>query len=160
MIKNTKVLLLIMMIIPWFSIYLMDKKEFKRFIPGSIFISLVVRMESYLAEKRRWWWFYDKLFPKFRGETPLIWGPFLVGSLWILKFTYGKFYTYMLLNLLIDAFFSYPLVNWFQKLGVASLVRLSRMKLLSIFTFKALLLYAFQFIKEEYVGRKDNSQKG
>ncbi|WP_078434704.1 hypothetical protein [Metabacillus halosaccharovorans] len=158
MLKYSKILLLIMMILPWFTIPLMDRRTFKRFLPASIFISLVVRLESYLAESRRWWWIYEKLHPRLRGETPVLWGPFIVGSLWILRFTYGKFYLYMLLNLIIDAFFSYPLLNFFQKLGFGSLVRLSRVKLLLIFMFKAVLLYGFQFVKEEYFVKKDEAE--
>ncbi len=159
MVKHTRLLLLVMMVVPWVSVLLMDKRTFRQFLPASILISLVVRLESYLAEKRKWWWIYDKLHPKVRGETPLIWGPFIIGSMWILKFTYGKFYIYLLLNLLIDALFSFPFLNWFQKLGVGSLVRLSRVKLLLIFMFKALLLYGFQYVKEQYIDGNDETQK-
>ncbi|MCM3160036.1 hypothetical protein [Metabacillus litoralis] len=149
MLKYSRLLLFLMMILPWFSLPVIDKKSFKRFYPASLFISIIVWLESFIAKKRRWWWFYERIHPKIRGETPLIWGPFFIGSLWIMKFTYGKFYLYLLINLLVDSFFSFRLVNWFQKLGISSLVRMNRLQLLFVFQFKALLLYGFQFIKEK-----------
>ena len=52
------------------------------------------------------------------------------------------------LNLAIDGAFTYGLVYYLQKLGIASLVRLKKINLLLIFTVEALLLYGFQIIKD------------
>lgn len=40
-----------MMILPWFSLPFIDKKSFKRYYPASIFISIIVWLESYIAKK-------------------------------------------------------------------------------------------------------------
>jgi hypothetical protein len=123
----------------------------KRFLPAGLFIALVVRLESSIAKKQGWWWFYEKLHPKLIGEFPLIWGPFLIGSMWILKFTYGKFNTFMIINVIVDTIFTYPLVNLLQKMGIASLVRLKRIQLSLLFLIKSLLLYSFQSFKDKLV---------
>lgn len=146
--KYSKSLLLLMMILPWFTVPLMGKEAFKRFLPAGLFISLIVRIVNFIAKKRKWWWWYQTLHPKISGVFPFIWGPFLIGSMWILKLTYGKFFRYMLLNLAIDGAFTYGLVYYLQKLGIASLVRLKKINLLLIFTVEALLLYGFQIIKD------------
>jgi hypothetical protein len=147
--KYSKLLLLIMMILPWFTIPLLGKDAFKRFLPAGLFIALVVRIVNFIAKKRRWWWWYETLTPKMSGIIPFMWGPFLVGSLWILKLTYGKFFRYMLLNLSVDGVFTYGLVNLLQKFGIASLVRMKKTQLMYVFMIEALLLYGFQFIKEK-----------
>jgi len=85
------------------------------------------------------------------GIVPFLWGPFIVGSLWILKLTYGKFIKYIILNLIVDSIFTYFLVSWLRKLGIASLVRLKKYQLSLLFFLKSLLLYGFQFIKEESI---------
>jgi hypothetical protein len=146
--KHPKPLLLALLILPWFSLPLLGKQSINRFSPASIFISLFVRLERIVAEKRRWWWVYEKLSPKLVGEFPLIWGPFLVGSMWILKLTYGRFYLYMISNLIVDTLFTYPFVNICKKLGILSLVRLKKYQLSLLFFFKSLLLYGFQYTKE------------
>ncbi|APH05704.1 hypothetical protein [Bacillus weihaiensis] len=148
MIRNRKFLLFLLMIIPWLTIPLLGKKSFIRFLPASIFITTVVKLEDMLAEKRRWWWFYEKIHPKIGGNTPFIVGPFFIGSMWILKFTYGKFYIYLLINTILDSLFTYVLTNSLQRLGIASLVRLTRVQLSGLFFIKSLLLYGFQYMQE------------
>jgi hypothetical protein len=110
---------------------------------------MVVRIVNFIAKKRKWWWWYQTLHPKLSGVIPFIWGPFFIGSLWILKLSYGKFFRYMLLNLTIDSAFTYGLVYYLQKYGIASLVRLKKINLLLIFSLEALLLYGFQYFKEK-----------
>ncbi len=143
--KYSKLLLLLMMILPWFSLQLMGKSSVKRFLPAGLFISCVVRIINFIAKKQKWWWWYEKLHPKVSGVTPFILGPFLIGSMWILKLTYGKFFRYMTLNLIIDSLFTFFGVKWLQKFGIASLVRLNKIQLLLIMTIEALVLYLFQY---------------
>jgi hypothetical protein len=147
--KYSKSLLLLLMILPWFSVPLLGKDAFKRFLPAGLFISLVVRMVNFVAKKRRWWWWYETLHPKMSGVIPFMWGPFLIGTLWILKWTYGKFLRYITLNIIVDGAFTYGLVYYLQKFGIASLVRMKKTPLMFIFMVEALLLYGFQFFKEK-----------
>jgi hypothetical protein len=142
-----------MMILPWFTIPWLGKSAFKRYLPAGLFISLMVRIINIIAKKRKWWWWYETLHPKLSGVVPFIWGPFLVGSVWILKWTYGKFFRYMILNSIVDSMFTYIIVHYLTKLGIASLVRMKKIQLMYVFTVFAILLYIFQFLRE-YVQRK------
>lgn len=147
--KLSKAILLSLLILPWLTIPLLGGKTVKRFFLATTFISLVVRAESILAKKRRWWWVYEKIHPKLSGEFPLIWGPFFVGTMWILKLTYGKFFVYLITNLVTDTIFAYPFMNVCKRLGLGSLVRLKKYQLSIVFFVKSLLLYGFQFLKEK-----------
>ncbi|WP_262383080.1 hypothetical protein [Bacillus infantis] len=146
--KVAKALLPAMMVLSWFTIPLLGKKAIKRFLPASILMALVVWLEGKLARKRNWWWYYVKIHPKLSGGFPLIWGPFLIGSIWILHFTFGKFKWYLLLNLVVDTIFTYKLVDILNNLGIASLVRLKKYQLSILFFVKSILLYGFQKIRE------------
>lgn len=158
-IKYSKSLLLLVMILPWFTVPILGKDTFKRFLPAGLFISLVVRIVNFIAKKRRWWWWYETLSPKMSGVIPFMWGPFLVGSMWILKWTYGKFFRYMLLNLVVDGMFTYGLVYYLHKFGIASLVRMKKIQLMYVFIFEALLLYGFQFLKEKVLVKVSIKEK-
>lgn len=147
--RRPKIILIIMLIFPWITLPLLGKETIKRFFLAALFISLVVRVESIVARKRKWWWFFEKIHPNLSGEFPLIWGPFFIGSMWILKFTYGKLITYIITNLTIDTLFTYPLISILKKQGVGSLVRLKKYQLSILFFFKSLILYAFQFLREK-----------
>jgi hypothetical protein len=87
--------------------------------------------------------------PKLQGGLPLTWGPFLIGSMWILKLTYGKFLIYLITNLIIDTLFTYPFVTFLKRQGIASLVRLKKYQLSMLFFLKSILLYGFQNLKEK-----------
>lgn len=133
---------------------MLGRATVKRYLLATVFISIVVRIECIFAKKRKWWWVYEKLTPKLSGEFPLIWGAFFVGTMWILKLTYGKFFVYMFTNLIVDSIFAYPFMNFFKKFGLASLVRFKKYQLSLIFFVKSLLLYGIQYLKEASQGRK------
>src|SRR4051812_16639939 len=106
--RKNKMILLVIMILPWLSMPFIGKRTIKRFYPGALFICVWVFFESMIAKKRTWWRFYEKLTPTGTGEMPLIIGPFFVGSLWILKFTFGNIIRYFFVNLIFDFLFVYP----------------------------------------------------
>jgi hypothetical protein len=142
--RKNKMILLAMMILPWLSMPFIGKRTFKRFYPGALFICIWVFFENIIAEKKAWWRFYESFGPKLMGIVPLIIGPFFVGSLWILKFTFGNFIRYFIVNFVIDMIFVFPGVFVLKKLGIASLVRLKSYQLLSIFLGKLIIMYGFQ----------------
>ncbi len=137
-----------MAILPWLTAPFIGSKAIKRFLPGAIFMCIYVTAEGYLAEKRKWWWFPFTGKPNVLGEMPLILGPFFVGSLWILKYTYGKFTIYSLLNIVVDSLFTFFVLDWFKKIGYVTLVRFNKFQLSLIFLVKSILMYAFQYIYE------------
>ncbi|MGJ7912645.1 hypothetical protein [Neobacillus sp. LXY-1] len=158
--KILKSILLALMVLPWLTIPLMGKASFKRFLPAGLFIASLVWITNFIAKKRRWWWWYEKLNPRLSGVIPFMFGPIFVGSLWILKWTYGKFFRYLGLNLIFDSFFTYVVVYYLKKFGIASLVRMTKLQLMYVFTVLVFLLYSFQYIKEWIAGRKKDNFSG
>ncbi|MBW8347864.1 hypothetical protein K0H71_00195 [Bacillus sp. IITD106] len=153
--RYNKLLLLLMLIFSWFSLLSLGKNSFKRFLPAGIFIAFVTRLENVMAKKRTWWWWYEKLHPKLSGSFPFVWGPFMVSSMWILRFTYGKLFRYLLVNLIADSIFVYILIDkWLTKWGIASLVRMKKMQLSLLLFIDSLILYGFQFLIEKMRGNK------
>ncbi|WP_257008237.1 hypothetical protein [Bacillus sp. FJAT-45350] len=142
--KNTNKYILLMTILPWLTFPLIGSKSLKKFLPGALFMCLYVFNEGRLGEKKKWWWFHFNVKPNVLGEIPLIIGPFFVGSLWILKYTFGKFKLYLLVNLLIDSVFTFFIMDWLKKIGYASLVRLTKVQLSVVFLIKSVLMYGFQ----------------
>jgi hypothetical protein len=153
--KFSKAILLSILILPWLTVPLLGRTTVKRFFLATIFISMVVRLESIIAKKRRWWWVYEKIHPKLSGEFPLIWGPFFVGTMWILKLTYGKFFVYLITNSIIDSIFAYPFLTICKNIGLGSLVRMKRYQLSLVFFVKSLLLYGAQYLQEKVQGKSE-----
>lgn len=152
--RRHKNFIILLAILPWLSVPFLSGKTLKKFIPGVSFITLYVIAEGWLAEKKKWWWFFHKAKPNVLGELPLIAGPFIVGSFWTLKLTYGNFKRYFITNLIIDSFFTYIMVGVFKRMGYATLVRLSKFKLSLLFLIKSLSMYGFQYGYELYITKR------
>lgn len=88
--KYSKTLLSLTMIMPWVTAPLLGKKTLEFYLPAAIFIALMVRLANVVAKKRKWWWWYETLHPRLSGVIPFMLGPFFVGSIWILKWTYWE----------------------------------------------------------------------
>ncbi|PGT84693.1 hypothetical protein COD11_10230 [Bacillus sp. AFS040349] len=151
--RHTRLYITLMTILPWLSIPLLNKKTFKRFLPGSLFMCLYLLAEGSLAQKKKWWWFPFSVKPNVLAELPLIIGPFFIGSLWVLKYTFGKFNLYIFINIIIDSIFTYIAISWFKKIGYVSLVRLSRIQLSLLFLAKSIFMYGFQVLYEKLFNR-------
>ncbi|TRZ39556.1 hypothetical protein CEQ21_00870 [Niallia circulans] len=153
--KYKKSMALLILLAPWLSAPLLGKASIKRFLPAGIFISFIVHMFNIIAKKRKWWFWYQVLSKQITWVFPFTWGPFLVGSLWILKYTYGKFFSYLVLNLLVDSAFTYLFVSFFKKINIFALSKFKKIQLLSIFMIDTLLLYLFQFFLEKAKGEME-----
>jgi hypothetical protein len=156
--RRYKNFIILLAVLPWISVPFLGNKTLKRFLPGTLFITVYVTIEGWLAEKNKWWWFFHKKNPNMLGEVPLILGPFVVGTFWTLKLTYGNFKNYFITNLVVDSFFTYVMVYIFKKIGYVSLVRLNRFRLSLLFLIKSLALYGFQY-GYELLKEKQTSSK-
>ncbi|MFP7394845.1 hypothetical protein SFC57_14790 [Niallia circulans] len=58
--KYSKTLLILSMIVPWVTVPLLGKNTLKRYIAASTFIALMVRLTNIVAKRRKWWWWYEK----------------------------------------------------------------------------------------------------
>jgi hypothetical protein len=87
---------------------------FRRYSSVAILASLLVLIESYLAIPLKWWRVKGGITTKIFNDLSFILGPFFVGTIWIFRFTYGKFWSYLLLNIFMDVFLSYPITGYFK----------------------------------------------
>ena len=137
-------------ILSWVTLPLLGSKNIKRFLPASIFILLVEIFHAWIGKKQRWWVFYNRPKSFLFGEVPFQIGPFLAISMWILKWTYGKFIRFILLNGVINALFAYPFTYLARKFRYYTLVRFSNFQFFLYFFSKAFLLYGVQYLIENH----------
>lgn len=144
-----------MVILAWLTLPFLGLNNTKRFIPASLLIVFFEFINVLIGKRRKWWVFYNKPNSYLFNEFPFNIGPFLVGSMWILKWTYGNFKRFILLNAIVNSSFAFILVTLMEKLKVAKLVRLNHFQLFLYFFYKAPLLYLIQYI----IGNKNNFMK-
>ncbi|MCH6268014.1 MULTISPECIES: hypothetical protein [Neobacillus] len=135
------------LILPWFSIAFLPRKSLRQFFPVSIVASLFVTVLCLLAIPYKWWTVKGGWKGKLLNDSSFILGPFFVGTLWIFHFTFGKFKRYMLVNLIMDVLFSFPLSFLYQKLKLFTLVNFKPKHIFLSFISFSLIIYGFERLK-------------
>ncbi len=137
-----------MVLLSWLTLPLLGTRNIKRFLPASLLIFLVEMLHARYGKKHRWWVFYNKTKSPFFGELPFQIGPFLAVSLWFLKWTYGNFMQFILLNGISTANFTFLVTYFSKKFRYYRLVQINNFQFFLYFFSKAFLLYWFQYLIE------------
>jgi hypothetical protein len=148
--KNQWLLNIVMILLSWLTMPLLGWRSIKRFLPASILAVLLCSLDAQIGKKRRWWSFYNKPQSFIQNEFPFLIGPMLVMSLWTLKWAYGNFKMFIMLNAIGEAIFVSPITRFFTKLKLYKLVQFNEFQFFLYFFYKAFFLYGFQYLFEKY----------
>ena len=127
-----------MFMISWTSIMLLPKKEVKKYLPVTFFSASILLTETVLSTVFKWWKVKGGQKSLIINALSFIFGPFFAINIWIFHFTKNKFFPYVLVNLVFDLLFAYPLNILFQKVGFYKLTKFK-----SIHLFLTAFLYSF-----------------
>jgi hypothetical protein len=99
-----------------------------------------------------WWATKETVFPLV--NMPIFnYGSFLVGILWIFKFTYKRFWLFLATNAVIDFILTEPLDKWFVSRGILELYDITSFQLFFLATGNALYYIAINFGRKEKLVR-------
>ncbi|MEH7387755.1 hypothetical protein V7147_20490 [Bacillus sp. JJ1521] len=149
-IKIQRILNITMVIIAFSTVPFIGLQNLKRFLPVSILIGCIEVINAFIGKKRRWWVFYNKPNSYLFNEFPFNIGLFLVSSIWLMKWSYGKFTKFVFLNAIGNAFFAYPFAKFARKIKYFTLVRLNHLQFFFYFFSKVFLFYGLQYLFEKY----------
>ena len=96
--KNQWLMNIAMVLLSWLSLFFFGKRNIKRFLPASVLVIFLEALNVQFGKKQKWWVFYNKPKSYISGELPFNIGPFFVFSMWVLKWIYGNFKQFLLLN--------------------------------------------------------------
>lgn len=138
-----------LILISWATVIFLPKKSFFKYLPVSLFSSLITLTEYLLGSPRNWW--------KAKGGTKTIanngltftFGPYFVGNLWIFHLTYGRFWLYTLLNLILDYLLAYPFNSFFERINLYKLNKIKPINLCLISLSYSFVNYGFQLILDK-----------
>lgn len=102
-----------------------------------------------LAVPYKWWVVKGGWKVKILNDGSFIFGPFLVGTLWIFHLTFGNLKRYFGVNLIMDTLFSFPLSYLFQKLKLFKLVNFRPKHIFFSFITFSLIIYGYEVLKKE-----------
>jgi len=140
-----KIILWTSLILPWISLFAIKKSMVKRFMPVSILSALVVTIFYEIAYVYNWWTIKIKIVSWGNiTNVSFVYGLFLVGTLWIFRFTYGKLWLYFTANVIIDSVYIYLINDPLERTGLFTLVNVTKWQLVLLMSGVSLLLYAYQ----------------
>ncbi len=151
---NNQVILAAIVILSWLSLLFMRKEDIKRFMPVGLFATVTSAMILETGITLGWWAYPVKLFPF--QNVPYLYGPIPVATLWLLKFTYGRFWLYVGIDLLLNLFYTLAFEDYF--LGSRGVIQfLSVSPMLDVFMTSALgiVIYGYQVWQESIFVRSE-----
>lgn len=139
-------------ILPWASLIFLKKETVKRYMPVALFMTVIHSLAYQAAFYYNWWnesqsslFGWDTVIP-----VPWVYSPYLVVVIWVFRFTYGRFWLYMTVNILLDGFFMYAVYPIFQRFGfVSGESTLPTWVTLSIMTGFSVALYLYQMWQDD-----------
>ncbi|AGK54799.1 hypothetical protein B1NLA3E_15265 [Bacillus sp. 1NLA3E] len=138
----------VLILLPWLSLLFLGKRTIKHFFLAGLVTVIFEVFNAKIGQKRKWWFFYDKRNSFISNELPFSIGPYLPLSIWMLKFSYGNFKKFLLLNTISDGFFAFPLLKFLKKVKIVKLYRLNEVQFFLYLFYKAFSLYSVQYFVE------------
>jgi hypothetical protein len=135
--------------IPWLSLLFIGKRSMKRYSFAGVFIVVFEIINHLYGHKRKWWKFYDKPRLFIKDELPFSVGPYMPFSMWLLKFSYGNFKKFVLLNVIADGLFAFLFIDVLKKFKIIALNGLNHFQFFIYLHYKAYILYGVQYLFEK-----------
>lgn len=159
---SNKVLLWIMLVVPWSSLILMKPRSIKRYAPVVLLSMWLLTVTQEIAYTNNWWKNLDKIVSWGSiTNISLMYGTFSLGTYWIFYFTFGSFWIYLLTNAVIDGIWLIFIPPYFDQIGIFRFgPNMNAWILFLICTVQAVILYGYQVWQEgiykEEVNRNEN----
>ena len=145
-----------MFILPWFSLFFMRSKDVKRYMPSGLLSIVLTTMVHDVGVTLGFWVVHETTFP-FNEMMPYFYGTMPLMTIWVLKFTFGNYWKYMMTNIILDSGFVYLLLDYFYPVtGVYGLVGITPLQTLPISLLLAVIIYFYQIWQEKL---SDRSQR-
>lgn len=141
--------------LPLLSLFFIGKENLKRYMPVALFVTVINTLFYQAAYHFNWWrekgiFSWDQMIP-----VHWIYCAYLAATLWIFRFTYGRFWLYLLVNLLLDGGYTYLWYPIQQQLGLAATdITMSPLTTYALMTGVAIVIYGYQIWQESIFKEK------
>jgi len=146
-----------MFIVPWLTLFFMNKEDIKRYMPVGLMAIVTTTIIHDIGITLGFWVVLESAFPLYE-MLPYFYGNIPVLAMWVIKFTYGRFWLYVLTNTVLDIGFAFFILGkFFPTRGIYELVGISSLGVLSINYIHMVVLYSYQMWQEGIFVRSEKS---
>jgi hypothetical protein len=122
----------------------MKREDIKRYMPVALFAIVTTTIVHDVGIRYGFWEVRESAYPFF-VMMPYFYGSVPVLTMWIFKFTNGRFWIYMLVNAILDIGFAfYQLGVFFPSKGIYALVGITSFQVWLINIVHAISLYIYE----------------
>jgi hypothetical protein len=147
-----QIILWSLLILPWTSLLFLKMDTVRRYMPVALFMTVIHTLAYQAAYHYGWWeetgsslFGWDKVIP-----VPWVYGAYLAIVIWVFRFTFGKFWLYLIVNILLDGLFMYIVYPIWQRMGlVSSESTLPTIAVIAMMVGFALIIYLYQMWQDE-----------
>jgi hypothetical protein len=90
---SNQVILWSMLILPWLTLFFMPRADIKRWMPAALFVIVTNTLIVEAGVTWRIWETHENIYP-LNEMISFVYGALPIGAMWILKYTYGRFWLY------------------------------------------------------------------
>ncbi|NPV91219.1 MAG: hypothetical protein HPY50_10665 [Firmicutes bacterium] len=106
-----------MLLFPWTTLFFMKGEEIRRYLPVALFATATTALVVESGITLGLWNVQETFYPL--NQMPAyVYGAVPVVTLWIFRFTYGRFWLYLAVNAAFDFFFAYIFLPWLVRRGI------------------------------------------
>jgi hypothetical protein len=141
-----------MFIVPWQTLLFMKKEDMKRFMPAALFAIVTGMLIEDMGVARKLWEIKENIYP-LNELIPYTFGVFPVSVMWFLKFTFGRFWLYAIIETIMSIVFAYLIQPWLSNRGIRVLINATSFKALLPAFPHFTLIYLYQMWQEGIFAR-------
>lgn len=148
---SNKLILWLLLIVPWFTLLFMKKEGIKRYTPVTIFTSLLVTIVYEIAYTYKWWDILVTIVPW--GDITNVsyaYGIFFIGTMWIFYLTYDKLWIYLITNIVVDGIDAFLVRQFMESRNIIHYVNINKLNLFFVMFGLSLIAYIFNVWYEKY----------
>ncbi|MBP1971071.1 hypothetical protein J2Z83_003208 [Virgibacillus natechei] len=130
-------------IIPLVSLFFLGQTIIRRYISVALFVTVINTILYSIAWEYNWWRYEESLFNWDQvTPVPIIFSAYWVITIWIFRFTFRKFWVYLIVNIIANCLFGLVLELW-RKAEIYS-GNMSNVTVVLIFISLSIIIYIFQ----------------
>ena len=144
-----KVILWLLFIAPWLSLFFMKKEGIKRFMPVTLFTALLVTIIYEIAYTYEWWELKVTIVPWGHiTNVSYAYGSFMIGTIWIFYLTFKKFWLYLAANMVVDGLDAFLIREFMESRSIIHYINISKFNLFLLMLTLSLIAFGFQVFYE------------
>lgn len=137
-----------MFLTAWLTLFFMKKDKIKKWFPVGLAAIVTTTIIHDVGTTLGFWATIQPIFP-FSEMLPYYYGTMPVLTIWVFKFTYGRFWLYMLVNLVLDIGFNFFLLSYFLPVRGIFEFNINPLFSLPITLGHAVVLYIYQIWQDD-----------